>query len=273
MKVRPAEHTPEAVVNDIRHNVGHFVPDPHIQLGDTDSAHRLHMGMLEPYGQVAIKPFGREIKALHEKSMLQAVRERGFETFDPLAVASGSLGVYLITAYRPGLRHLGQVDWNVDIASPQLSRVIIPTLHTVGNFLAGLHRAEVTHGDFQVRNAVYDRLGKPVVVDLEKGQIQTNHSRDHRRKSKDADIQLFGQSVLDRGLLLDRSANYRARFLGEEFVTPAQEASSGTDSSEELERRKSEIQAKWMAGLRRDHGTPWMKQQLKDAAQKRRHSN
>lgn len=247
------------VVNDIRHSIGHFVPNPYLRLGDADSAHEVIFGQLEPHGAVAVKPFTREGRARRELTMITKIRERGFDTLEPLAVATGSLGTYLITRYRPGLHHLGQLNWAVDVASPKLKSVLTPSLHSAAEVAGNLHAAGITHGDFQAKNVAFDRQG-PVVLDLERAQVgrpTPDYTTDRAK-----DLSMFGFTVLGRGLLHDRSPNYRARFLGEEFVIPSLEKRQGRRVDESPEDTRDQIQAEWMEAIRRGKYPQWLQRQV-----------
>ena len=165
MTVARASHvTPEQVAFDIQSNVGKFVPDPNIALGDTDSAHQVLFGHLEGIGQVAVKPFTKVGRAEGERSRLEAVAERGFDAIEPIDVVRGGLSAYLISERRPGLTHLGQVDWSANIATPRLHNVLTPTIHDVASQMASLNNAGITHGDLQAKNVARTREVSPYML-------------------------------------------------------------------------------------------------------------
>lgn len=213
--------TENEIVQDIESNIGVFKLDESLRLGDADSAHQVMFGALDPHGIVAIKPFTKEGKALTELSAMNRIRDRGFETLDPILVATGSLATYLVTHRRQGLNHLGQVTWDVEDGSAQLNKVIVPKLHMAADVAGSLHGAGIEHGDFQAKNVVFDRSGAPVIVDLERAAI--GRGRQDLISGSEKDMTKFSLSVLSKGLLHDRSPHYRARFLGEEFIAPSLE--------------------------------------------------
>lgn len=239
----PDFHPPvEAIISDIRQTFGHFAPNQYQQLGDADSAHGVLFGTMADYGAVAIKPFSRLVKARIEAQMIDVVRQRGFRTLDPLTIASGGLGAYLVTRYQPNLRHLGQVDWCTTVASNRIGSELAPTLHAVGRFAGDLHGAGIVHGDLKPKNAVFDNTGKPVAVDLEKA-LRDRSAANHAHGS-DEDLRLFGSNVLGQGLLHDRSPSFRAGFLRDHLIQPAYDAAHVPH--DERAQRQRAIQTRWI---------------------------
>ena len=236
----------QAIVNDISGAVGdQFRPKPHQQIGDGDSAHQVLFGEFDFSGPVAVKPHSRESKAAHELRHLEAVAERGVETVEPLGLASGALATYLVTQRRDGLRHQGQIDWGVGIASRALGKIIIPTLRDTVEFVDHLNEHDVIHGDFQPKNVVFDiGSGVPVALDLERAAVDRSQS-EHDRRLED-DLERYGGIVLGRGLLSDRTPQYRASWLRDQLVDPVYSArSKDSDHQGELGISAEKIAAKW----------------------------
>lgn len=209
----------EALINDVRRAAGHFEPNPYRQLGEGDSAHGVMFGVMPEHGEVAVKPFySGAVKARIEARNLVAVKERGFDALEPLQVVSGGLASYLITRHREGLENLGQVPWAASVASPHLRGVLAPALTTAGETAAQWHNAGVTHGDMQAKNMIFGSNGESVYADAEKTQL--NSPAVTRTRLAHRDLTKLGHSVLDRGLLADRSPKYRAGFLTDALVDP-----------------------------------------------------
>ncbi len=213
--------THETLIADIYRNVGYFAEHPYRHLGDSDSGHGVLFGTLSPYGDVAIKPFTLTVRALHEKEVLEYARGEGFDTIEPLEVASEGLYAYLISKYRPDLRHLGQLSWNENVASRRLHREITPAVNFAANLAGSLQVRGITHGDMQAKNIMLSTSGTPVLADMENGQIKLRGTE--LAKKGDRDLARFGISVLRRGLLADRSIRYRLGYLGDELINPALE--------------------------------------------------
>lgn len=230
----------EKIVNDIRHNIGYFQPDPNLRPGDADSSHYVLFGVMPEFGSVAVKPFTRRRqKATREKDALKAVASRGFDALEPLVVAEGGLASYLITRRISDLRHLGELDWRANIASPRLKRSITPTLNKVASVLADLHNSGIVHGDYRVQNAVFDPTGTHVFVDGENAWVDLPPAL--RTDASNKDVGLFGASALHRGVLSDRSAGYRAGYMKDELLTPYLEAVGGTGLTMKPEERQKTI--------------------------------
>lgn len=216
------ERVHQQYLDDIARNVGFFVENPYLKLGDSDSGHGVMFGKLSPYGEVSIKPHETFGRAQHEVEVINHAREKGLDTIDPLYIAAGGLRVYMISSYYRGLRNLGQLNWREDVASRRLHKVLTPTLHFAANFAGEIHEKGITHGDFQVKNVALTTEGSPVFVDVENGQIRLK-GQELVRKG-DRDLVRMSYSVLRRGLLHDRSMKYKLGYLGDEFVDPALEA-------------------------------------------------
>lgn len=210
----------QAYLDDIAKYVGYFVENPYLRFGDSDSGHGVLFGKLDGYGDVAIKPFTALGRARHEAEVLEHVKTKGFDALTPLGISSEGIYAHLVTEYRPGLKHLGQVQWKVNVASPDLRNVIIPSLNFAGNFAGQLHSNGITHGDFQVKNVAL-RGDSPVVMDVENGQIRLSGNELHRKA--DADLATFAGSTIRRGILWDRSLAYRLKTIEEHFIEPALE--------------------------------------------------
>lgn len=259
----PGEQKPSAqeTVRDVQRTVGYFEPSPHLRIGDADSAHQVLFGTMPGMGgPVVVKPFSKPGKAQVESRNLIGVHERGFEALEPLAVAGGSLATYLITRQRPGLTHLGQVNWSANIASPHLKRVITPTLGLAGHTAATWHNAGITHGDLQVKNMVYDPNGTSVYVDAEKTQLKSGSAQLTHVASKD--LGLLGLSVLSRGLLDDRSVQYRAGYLNEALLDPYFDVAKPQIFTVPEDQRRADLQAHWVGKMQSGYTPAWVGRQL-----------
>lgn len=257
---RHSQHSQEAMFYDVRAAAGNFQVNPYLQLGDADSAHMVMFGQLEPYGDVAVKPFTKEGKARRESKLIEDISARGFDTLEPLLVATGGLGSYLITRHQPDLRHLGQLDWAASIAAPRLKSELIPTLNTAGGHLGSLHGEKIVHGDYQIKNAAVNKHGKPVVVDVERAQI--NQAEGLFEAGADNDHTLFGLSVMARGLLNDRSPSFRAGFLTDNFLRPSFDAEQAKGQGVDRAARIADIQSRWVALIKVGRIPLWLRNQM-----------
>ena len=137
-------------VKDINKNIGYFKENIYRTLGNSDSGHGVMFGDLEPHGQVAIKPFPLITRAFHEKEVLdEIISYPNLDAINPIKVATTGIYVYLVTIYRQGLRHYGQLPWNQDITSRKLKKVISPVLEDIAQITSNLHLSGITHGDMQ----------------------------------------------------------------------------------------------------------------------------
>ena len=225
-------------LEDISQHVGYFVENPYLRLGDADSGHGVIFGLLCPYGAVALKPHETIGRAKHEQEVMDYAKGQGLDSLDTLDLATQGIYVYLITRYRPELRHLGQFDWNENVTSKRLRKVVAPTLHFAADFAGQIHSLGITHGDYQVKNIALSRDGAPVFSDVENGQIRLKGAE--LKEKGNRDLVRLGTSVLRRGLLYDRSINYRLGFLGDEFVDWAIEA-EGVQTYPEAKERRIEV--------------------------------
>ncbi len=228
-------------IEDISRNVGYFVENPYQRLGDADSGHGVLFGSLSPYGAVAIKPHETIGRAKHEQEVMDYAKSQGLDSLETLDLATQGAYIYLITRYRPELRHLGQFDWNENVTSKRLRKVITPTLHYAADFAGQIHSLGITHGDFQAKNIALTRDGNPVFSDVENGQIRLKGTELTEKGNRD--LIRLGTSVLRRGLLYDRSISFRLGYLGDEFVDWAIEA-EGRQSFPESQKRKIEVLGK-----------------------------
>ncbi|MGH7234677.1 MAG: hypothetical protein ACREF7_04530 [Candidatus Saccharimonadales bacterium] len=228
-------------LRDIASTHGRFDENPYLALGDSDSGHGVMFGKLKPYGQVAIKPYETVGRARHELEVMDYASKLGLDTLEPLELSTQGRHVYLITRYRPDLRHLGQLDWNANVASRSLTRVIKPTLHFAADFAGQVHSLGITHGDYQPKNTARTREGGGVLADVENGQIRLKGNELVFKGNMD--LIRFAVSVLRRGLLYDRRMSYRIKFLGDEFIVPALEA-EGVGDVQTIKQRKLDVGAK-----------------------------
>ncbi len=210
--------------HDVNKNIGYFKENIYRSLGNSDSGHGVMFGELEPHGQVAIKPFPSITRAMHEQEVLDWILfHSNQQAIEPIKVATTGVYVYLITRYRQGLRHYGQLPWNQDITSRKLKKIISPVLENIAQITSDLHLSGITHGDMQPKNISYDDNG-PVWVDLENGQIKLKGAELCLKSNKD--YERFGVSVLQRGLLEDRSLKYRLGYLRDNFIARVVELES-----------------------------------------------
>jgi hypothetical protein len=205
-------------VEDINKSIGYFRENPYRSLGNSDSGHGVLFGELGLYGQVAVKPFPTLLRAKHEKEILNHILSYHpkLDAICPIEVSTNGVFVYLITKYRQGLRHYGQLPWYQDITSRKLRHVISPVLGNIAEATSKLHLFGITHGDMQPKNISYDDNG-PVWVDLENGQAKLSGNELYLKSNKD--YERFGVSVLRRGLLEDRSLKYRVGYLRDNFIS------------------------------------------------------
>jgi len=248
MIVRGSGVTAEQVVKDVSANISYFVPDPHLRLGDADSAHGVLFGQLAGYGEVAIKPHKLLARAEEEGHKLERVAEMGFDAVTPIHVAEGGLAAYLVMLRRAGLRHLGQVDWEVHIADHQrLQGIIIPTLGSAAEALASWRSAGIFHGDSQAKNMAYGSDGNSVYVDAEKTQFNPAEAVAQSMHIKD--LILLGQSIMRRGLLNDRSPEFRLNFLVSHLLDPYLEQLHTANPRLNLNSIRSGVKAVWLEAL------------------------
>ena len=246
MSASPTLPTQEQYVNDVRHHLGYFTPNPYMGAGNTDSAHQIMFGEIPELGEVAVKPFAKVERALNEKRALDKVRALpDLEALEPLAVAEGALASYLVTRYRDDLDHLGMIDWAATITRRRnLQEVIEPTLAQAATTAVLWHNRDVTHGDMQAKNHAYTNRRTPVFVDAEKTAFHVHPP--YHTLAANRDLQRFGLSVLDRGLLADRSPSYRAGFLSEQYLEPYLAAVTGDKFSQTSQERQRIITDYWV---------------------------
>lgn len=249
----------EDVVKDVQQHVGYFVPDPHLALGDTDSAHGVLFGELAGAGPVAVKPHQKLGRAELERNNLEQVMRVGFDSLEPLQVAAGSLAAYLVTRRRGGIRHLGQMNWEVNdvLSRDELNRVVIPTLGNVAVTLAAWHGSGVFHGDAQAKNMAYDAQGNAIYIDAEKTQFHPNQEMSAKLANKD--VALFGLSTLARGLLRDRSPSYRSGFLRAHLLGPYTESMKNKAHRVDTDQVASLVQARWEEATKHGYVPRWMR--------------
>ncbi len=248
---------PEAIVNDIRQSAGHLIPDPHLRLGDADSAHGVIFGEMAGLGPVAVKPHENAGKAANEQANLERLAALGIDAVEPVRIAAGGLATYLIMVRRAGLRHLGQMNWRANIADfEHLEREIIPTLGRVATVLARWHGLGIFHGDAQLKNLVFDREGKSVFVDAEKTQFNPP-AGELTTKLARKDIGLFGLSVLARGLLYDKSAAYRVAFMRRYFLAPYIEQVQVQNQGIDIDALSQSLEERWSDAIKSGWTPKW----------------
>ncbi len=255
--------TTEQMVNDIRQHVGHFDPNGNRRMGDADSAHQVIFGWRPGYGDVVAKPFTKYQRGLREMVSLETVALRGFDAIEPLQLARGGLATYLFTRRLRELRHLGQFDWNANIASPRLRTSIAPTLTSVADALSSYHNAGIVHGDYQAKNAMFGPDGRPIYGDAEKTWIDA--PVEPRTAIANRDVGLFGVSVLARGLLHDRSASYRAGYLGDQLLDPYFAATDPANYNMTPQERQAAITDYWVGAIQRGYTPSWVTRQTQPA--------
>jgi hypothetical protein len=246
MGTPPTPPTEEQYVNDVRHHLGYFTPNGYMAAGNTDSGHHVMFGEIAGLGEVAVKPYNKLAKALNEQRSLDKVRAMpDLEALEPLMVAEGALASYLVTRYRDDLDHLGMIDWAATITRRRnLQEVIEPTLVQAATTAALWHNQDISHGDLQPKNHAYTPQRTPVFIDAARTAFHADPQ--HHTVAANGDIQSFGLSVLDRGLLADRSPSYRAGFLSAQYLEPYLAAVTGDKFSQTSEERQRIITDYWV---------------------------
>ena len=155
---------------------------PGAQLGAGDSHHEVVFGkvMLKSEEKtdlvkVAFKSFTTESnQAIHEHDCLIAAKERGFDTYQPLALAKDGEDTYLITEFRDEVESMDNADWTI---SPQDSEKyqseVVPNLHFMADNMAKMHAKGLFHGDAQPKNFARTDTGSFVLIDLENTTVAT----------------------------------------------------------------------------------------------------
>lgn len=248
------------IVDDIKPHVGDFVEVEGEALGNQDSAHNVRFGESSELGPIAVKPFGKYQRAWREAWALDAVAQKGILAIEPLKVAQGALAAYLITRHVPDLRHLGQLDWKVEAGSSRLRTVIAPTLNEVASTLAGNHKRQVVHGDYQPKNAMRLPTGEQIYGDAEKTWVDPPVTEMTGLGNKD--VALFGATALSWGLLQDSSPSYRAGYVNEELLDPYLRTANPEQFAMSPEERQQAIVNYWVEGMKRGGVASWPGKQM-----------
>lgn len=157
---------------------------PAEQLGAGDSQHGVVFGDLTATVDgdawrhpVAIKPFKLEPeKAAHEHDALLQAQARGFETFQPLALAKDGDTAYLVTQYRDDVMTFDNIDWSISPNNAAYAADVTPHLHFIADAMAAMHAQGIFHNDAQPKNFATTDTSKPMVMDLEDATIAANEA-------------------------------------------------------------------------------------------------
>lgn len=234
---KPADfYDPSEVLRDLQQNVGFFKPNNFLRLGSADSGHHVQFGTLDPYGDVAVKPFTTLQSARREAGVLEYTRNQGFLIVEPLEIARGGLYTYLITKYDKNLRNLGQVDWRSTVASTRMHKILTPLVNYSGQYLGALHAKSIAHGDAQIKNILLRPDGTPVIGDMENAQI--NLQKSELNYESVTDLSALAQSLRCRGLLYDKSYKYQAAYFLDNLFEPAVEVIGDILPVEEADKRR-----------------------------------
>jgi len=103
-----------------------------------------------------------------------AVRERGIDTFQPLAIAKDGESAYLVTFRRDEVTSLDNENWTHLPGELRYEEEVIPNLHFLADSIALLHAKGVFHGDAQPKNFARTDTGNPVMFDFEDATIASN---------------------------------------------------------------------------------------------------
>jgi hypothetical protein len=153
---------------------------PGAQLGAGDSHHDvtfgevvLRVGEEERAVEVAIKTFDTGTgEAEHEHDSLIAVRQKGLDAFQPLAIAKDRNNLYLITAKRDEIESRDNADWTISPSDEEaFENIVRPELAFMSDVMAQLHAKGIFHGDAQPKNIAKTDTGRNVVMDLETAVI------------------------------------------------------------------------------------------------------
>ena len=154
-----------------------------LELGAGDSHHGVLFGeILVEDGEAirrvrtAIKPFDSDSEhAKHEFDNLLAVGRKGFDTFEPLALAKHGDTAFLITRRRPEINSLDNAAWDVSPSdTTRYEAEVIPNLSLMATYLARLHSSGIFHGDAQAKNFAITDTGGSLITDLEDATIATD---------------------------------------------------------------------------------------------------
>lgn len=149
---------------------------PGAQLGAGDSHHEVTFGRVSvrigdeaQQVDVAIKPFTADSeKAGHEHDSLLAAKQRGLDTFEPLALARDGDVVYLITKKRSDIETRDNADWTISPSDEErFDAHVRPELAAIAETMAEMHAAGVFHGDAQPKNFARTDTGSTIPIDLE----------------------------------------------------------------------------------------------------------
>lgn len=168
---------------------------PGLRLGAADSQHNVVFGKvaLSVAGttdilNVAVKPFVSGFDpnidaidmAVHEHDCLIRARQRGIDTFRPLAVVVNEGSGYLVTQRRDDIETMDNADWTINPDEPGYESVVLPNLRFMVEALATQHASGMFHGDGQPKNIARTDTGGLVVPDLENASFAENPESHHR---------------------------------------------------------------------------------------------
>lgn len=170
--------SPERTTGDEIPKILHmdFLPGE-FELGAADSHHGVRFGFVQVERadgsvdtvHVAVKPLDSASQtAVHEQNAHLEVANRGFQTFEPLAIIKHDDTDFLVTRYREDILTRNNIAWTISPSdSDKYESEIVPTLNFMAESLADLHAAGIFHGDAQAKNFAVSDEGGQVVIDLE----------------------------------------------------------------------------------------------------------
>ena len=123
--------------------------------------------------RVAIKPFDTKGEhARREYDNLVAANRRGFDTFEPLALAKHGDTSFLITRRRPDINSLDNMAWDTSPFDEETyASEVLPSLNLMATTLAKMHASGFFHGDAQAKNFALTDTGNTHIGDLEDAVI------------------------------------------------------------------------------------------------------
>lgn len=158
------------------------------------SAHEVGFGALvcratllpkgkRPEQAIALKPFVRAEKALHEVNCYRVLAELGVETFEPIGVFPAKKGNHYvaITKKRNNLTSLDRDKWIIsrkviDEASAEIAQRNNDTVMGISQLLAYIHLKGIYHPDGQIKN--YAKTPKGVIGIIDTENLIVSHQKD-----------------------------------------------------------------------------------------------
>lgn len=171
----------QAEASNLPHLTGFDILASGFELGAAASHHEVLFGEARVANsdgvhtnvKVAIKPFDTYSRAAeHERNCLLEVKRKGFDTFEPLALAKDGNTTFLITRFRDDIISLDNEPWSISPSDLQrYESEVVPELLFIADTMAQQHAKGVFHGDALPRNTIKTDTGGFVVMDLEDATI------------------------------------------------------------------------------------------------------